>query len=154
MRQARKCGSNWGCYYFLLEKQTVKCSVQCHVFVLSPTGRRPNDKYPVSTSHRSDLCKNVSLQCYLVATVIHIHSLCSQICVLVYIYTYYSRYRDAGRAREIKMKWDSSEFRVPRKSSRVPFWSRVPNFVSPGLGGLKRTKSTSVRIIRCMFPSR
>jgi hypothetical protein len=33
-----------------------------------------NGKYPVNTSHRSNLCKTVSLQCYLVATVIHTQS--------------------------------------------------------------------------------
>ena len=31
-------------------------------------------------------CKNVSLQCYLVATVIHIQSQCSQICVRIHIF--------------------------------------------------------------------
>jgi hypothetical protein len=31
-----------------------------------------------------DLCKNVLLQCYLVATVIHIQSLRSQICVYIH----------------------------------------------------------------------
>ena len=32
-----------------------------HVFAQPPSDRRPNDKYPVKTSYRSDLCKNVSL---------------------------------------------------------------------------------------------
>jgi hypothetical protein len=41
---------------FLLQKQTVKLSAQYHVLVQSPPDRRPNDKYPVNTSHRSDLC--------------------------------------------------------------------------------------------------
>ena len=36
-----------------LKKKTVKRSVQYHVFVQSPPGRRPNDKYPANTSHRS-----------------------------------------------------------------------------------------------------
>jgi hypothetical protein len=45
------------CRFFLFQKQTVKRSVQCHVFAQSPPDRRPNDKYPVNTSHRSDLCK-------------------------------------------------------------------------------------------------
>ena len=45
-----------------------------------------------------DLCKNVSLQCYLVATVINIQSLLSQVCVCS------SQYRDAGLAKEIKKK--------------------------------------------------
>ena len=79
-----KCGSNCGCCCLLFQKKTVKRSVQCHVLVQSPPGRRPNDKYPLNTWHRSDLCSNVSLQCYLVATVIHIQSLRSQISVYIY----------------------------------------------------------------------
>ena len=35
-----------------------------------------------------DLCKNVSLQCYLVATVIHIQSVRSQTCVCVCVCVY------------------------------------------------------------------
>ena len=43
----------------------------------------------IQSTLRTDpnLCKNVSLQCYKVPTVIHIQSACSQI-VHVYIYTY------------------------------------------------------------------
>jgi len=38
----------------------------------------------MNTLHRSDLCKNVSVHCYLVAMVIHIQCLRSQIvCVCV-----------------------------------------------------------------------
>jgi hypothetical protein len=51
-------GSNWGCCYFLFEEMNLKCSVQCHLFVQSPPGRHPIYKYPVNTSHRSNLCKN------------------------------------------------------------------------------------------------
>ena len=57
----KKMWSNWGCYYFLFEKKIAKRFVQCHVFAQSPPGGRPGDKYPVSTSHRYDLCKIVSL---------------------------------------------------------------------------------------------
>ena len=46
----------------------------------------------------SDLCKNVSLLCSLVATVIHIQCLSSRLCVD----TYSSKQRHAGRAKEIK----------------------------------------------------
>ena len=77
MRSGTKCGSNQ-----------------------SPPGRRPNDKYPVNTSHRSVLRKNVSLQCYLVATVIYLQSVRSQICI--YMYTHSSLYRDVGRAKKNK----------------------------------------------------
>ena len=62
----------------------VKPSAQCHLWAQSPPGRRPNDKYPVNTPHRSDLCKNVSLLCYLITAVIHTLSLCSPICIYVY----------------------------------------------------------------------
>jgi len=61
-----------------------KRSVQCHVvFAHSPPDRSLNAKHPVNTSHRFDLCKNVSLQCYLVATVIHIQSV--HVCVYIHI---------------------------------------------------------------------
>jgi hypothetical protein len=51
-------------------------------------------------------------QCYLVATIVHIaQSLSSQICV--YVYKRSSQYREAGRAKEIKKNWDTSEYRVP-----------------------------------------
>jgi hypothetical protein len=40
-------------------------------------------------------------QYYLVATVIHIQSVHDQICVYT-LYTYSSRYRDIGQAKEIK----------------------------------------------------
>ena len=46
-------GGRGGCYCFLFENKTVKRSVQRHVLVQSPPDRRPNDKYPVNTSHRS-----------------------------------------------------------------------------------------------------
>jgi len=52
----------------------------------------------------------------------------------VYIYTYSLRYRDAGRAKEIKKNWDSlenSECTVPRKSFRVPFWAHEPYVRQP-----------------------
>ena len=57
-----------------------------------------------------NLCKNVSLTNYLVAPVIHIQSLQSQMCrcayacmcVCTYIHTYSSQFRDAGWAKYIK----------------------------------------------------
>ena len=84
-------GCNWGCYYFLFEKQTVKRSVQCHVFAQSPPGQHPNGKYPVNTSSRSRFLLICFIQCYLVAMVIHVQSIRSQICMLyvcIYIYIY------------------------------------------------------------------
>jgi len=72
----------------MFKKKTVKRFVQCHVFAQSPPGRRSSDKCPVQSTFRTgpDLCKNVSLQYYLVATVIHIQSLHSQICVYTRIF--------------------------------------------------------------------
>jgi len=51
----KKCGSNAGCCYFLLEKKKVKRFVQCHVFSHSAAGRRPSDNFPVKTLQRSRL---------------------------------------------------------------------------------------------------
>ena len=61
-------------------------SVQCHALAQSPPGRRPNDKYPVNTLHRYFMCKNVSQWCYRVATVIHIQSVHSHICVYLHMF--------------------------------------------------------------------
>ena len=71
--------------FILVWKEGCKRSVECHVFAQSPPGRRPNDKYPSTLRTALDLCKNVSLQCYLVATVIDKQSLPSQICVYIHI---------------------------------------------------------------------
>jgi len=80
MQKGRKFGSKWGRYCFLFKKKTSEHSAQFHVFAQSPPDRRPNDKYPVNTSQ---LCKHVSLQCYLVVTVIHIQSVGSRMCIHV-----------------------------------------------------------------------
>ena len=69
-----------------VQKKTLKRSAQCHILAQSPPGRRPKDKYPVNTSHPSDLYKNVSLQCYLVATVILIPSVRCQTCVHIHMF--------------------------------------------------------------------
>jgi hypothetical protein len=47
----KKCGSKWGCCYFLFEKKILNPSVQYHVFDQSPPGQGSNGKYPVNTSH-------------------------------------------------------------------------------------------------------
>ena len=82
-----------------------------------------------------DLCKNISLavlygnnrNTYTVSTQ-------SGVCM----YTYYLQNRDAGRAKEIKKNWDSSEGRVPRISSRAPFWARGPYVLQLWPSGLNR----------------
>ena len=98
-----------------------------------------------STIHNSpDLCKNVSLAVNMVSTVnsytnftqsdvythphthphTHTHTH-THTHIYIYVYTYSSQYREAGRAKEIKI-WNSSERLVPRKSVSVQFWTRVP----------------------------
>jgi len=75
-----------GCCYFLFEMKTIKRFFQCHVFAQSPPGRRPDDKYPVNISHRSRCVNMFHSQCYLVATVIRIQSVRSQICLYIHIF--------------------------------------------------------------------
>ena len=75
----------------------------------------PHLIYNQSTLHTSPL-KIFHPLCYLLATVLHVQFVCSQVCVdihifvtiygsfavrCVLIYTYSSQYRDAGRAKEI-----------------------------------------------------
>ena len=84
-----------------LLKKKFKLSVQCHIFAQSPPGRRSKDKYPGKTLYRSDWCKNVLLQCYLVATVIHIQSVRCQKCV--YINIYCAQYGEDCGAKYIKI---------------------------------------------------
>jgi hypothetical protein len=80
--------------------------VQCHVFAQSPLGQCPND---ISSQHFALLLICVKMfhsQCYLVATVFQIQSLCSQICIYVCVckHTCSSQYRESGWAKEIKRK--------------------------------------------------
>jgi len=105
-----------------VQKQIVKRSAQCHVLVQSPPSRRPNDKYPVNTSHRSDLCKNVSLLCCLVTTVIHIRSVYSHICGCTHMF--FTIWRRWLGKKNINY-WNRSECRVPRKSFLLAFWTRL-----------------------------
>ena len=65
-----------------------KRSVQCHVFAQLPPGRHPINKYPFNTSHRSRFVQKFFTPYYLVATVIHIVSTQSKICVCLYIHTH------------------------------------------------------------------
>jgi hypothetical protein len=96
MRRGRKCGSNWATAASCLNK-TEKRFFQCNLFAHSPPDRRPSDKYPVNTSPPQYLCKNVSLQCCLVAAVIHIQSVRSQICVYIHnVFTTERRWSGKG----------------------------------------------------------
>ena len=89
-----------GCFYFLFENKTVK-----H-FVQSPPGRRPIDKYPVSTSHHIKMFQS---QYYMVVTVIHTQSLRSHMCVYVHMFTLYRRWMDPPQKKKKEKK--SSECR-------------------------------------------
>jgi hypothetical protein len=61
MRPGRTCGSKWGCYYFLFGKKILKLLVHCHVFVHSPSGRRPLINIQSTLRTASALCTNVAL---------------------------------------------------------------------------------------------
>ena len=52
---------NWGRYYFLFGKKILKRLVQCHVFVQSPSGRRPMINMQSTLRTAPDLCTNVTL---------------------------------------------------------------------------------------------
>jgi len=77
-----------GCYYFIFENSIVKLSVQCHVFAQSPPGRHRMINIRSKLHITPDLCKNVSLKCYLVATVILIQSVRRQICEFTHKHTH------------------------------------------------------------------
>jgi hypothetical protein len=91
--------------------------------VRSPPDRRTNGKYPVNTAHRSDRCKNVSLQCCLVATVIDIQSVRSQICVCIHMLCTMWR-RWSGKRN--KVSGTAVNVACQGKSFSVPLWARVP----------------------------
>ena len=74
-----------------------------------------------------DLCKNVSLQCYLVATVLHIQSVCSQICV--YIHTYCSQYEDLVGQRN-KRKLGQQWMQRVILSTRFTVWSALVQWMA------------------------
>ena len=78
----------WCCYYFLFEKKMVKCFVP--MSRICPVTAKLASQQQISSQHCTPLpicVKNVrSLQCYLVAMVIHVQSLRSQIYVYIYIY--------------------------------------------------------------------
>ena len=130
MRYVTKHGSNWCRCCFLFQNKTIKRSVQCHVLAQSAPDRRPNSKYPVNTSHRSDLCKKVSLQCYLVTTVIHIQSVCSQT-LYVCIYTCCAQYGKQRSGNVYKKKKNVTEYRAEMNSYGITFWARVPQCRRP-----------------------
>jgi hypothetical protein len=99
MRYRRKCGSNWGCYYFLFEKKTLQRFVQCHAFAQSTPRRRPSD---ILSALRTalDLYKNASFAA-LCGSKGNSYTVSTQSDMFIYICTYSTQYRDAGRAQEV-----------------------------------------------------
>ena len=86
-RKKKMCTSNWGTLILLVLKENCK--------TFRPMSRiRPvtakvgtpmtNIQPPLCTA--PDLCKIVTMQCYLVATAIHIPSPLSQMCVYICVY--------------------------------------------------------------------
>ena len=88
MRQGRKFGSNWSCYYFLFQKKIVK--LLCNI-MYSPSHRQARD--PVTNIQSTlrttpNLCKNVSLAVLFGSngnscTFFIISQLCVCVCVCV-----------------------------------------------------------------------
>jgi hypothetical protein len=99
MRSGRKCGSNWGCSYFLFKKQAEKLSSVTYFL-----SHRQADApviyiyiyiYPVNTSVRSDICsKNFSLAVLFSSNgntyTVRSESRCALIKVLEVMSTYHS----------------------------------------------------------------
>jgi hypothetical protein len=131
MRWGTKCRSNWADIFFPIWKE--------HCTTYRPMSRdrqAGNPTINIQSALRTApyLCKNVSLQCYLVVTVIHTtvthrrrgitqkklyynsYTVFTQSDMCVYTQPVQSG--DAGWGKERK-SWDSSEL-------RVPFWPRVP----------------------------
>jgi hypothetical protein len=71
-----------------------------------------------------DFCKNVSLA-VLFGSNSNSFTISTQSDMCVYSFTFFTKLRRAGRAKEIKY-YGSSECRVPRKSFRLPFLAPVP----------------------------
>ena len=89
----------------------------------SPSHRQvgtPMTKIQSTLRTATDLCKNVSLA-VLFGSNGNSYTVSKQSYMCVYIYTYTSQYRDAGRAKEIKKERGSSECRVSRIPFRVPY---------------------------------
>jgi len=74
-----------GSCYFLFQKKTIQLSVQCHVFAQLQSDRHLNGNIQSKLRAAFDLCKNVSLHCYLVTMVIHIQSVRNQVCMYTQI---------------------------------------------------------------------
>jgi len=96
-----------------------------------------------------DLCKYVSLHCYLVATVIHTvctqSGMCVCVCVCIQIHIYNLQYGDANRVKEIK-NWGSSE-------CRLPFWARVPYVLQPWPRVCAVPLLQTCRLLSCAHPT-
>ena len=81
----------------------------------------PNDKYPVNTSHRSDLCKNVALA-VLFGSNGNSYTVCTQI--YVYINILFTIQRCWIGQNKYKRGGGRSE-------NHAPYWARVPLLCQP-----------------------
>ena len=136
MRKERRCGSNWGPLLLLFEKKTE--NVLSNV-TYSPSHRQTGAPV-INTKSKLLTAPCLCSQCYLVATVIHIQSLRSLICVCIRMS--FKIYRCWLGQRQ---KNESRERRVPSKSFRVSVWAHVPYVGKPW---------SRIRIVRVMplFP--
>jgi hypothetical protein len=112
-------------------------------------GRHPSDYVQSTLRTAPDLCQNISLRRYLVATVIHTQSVrmrCVYICISKYIHvyvyicicvciririlmcvctcihTYSFKLQTLVCSKRNKKKWDIGECLMPRKAFRVPYF--------------------------------
>jgi len=109
-----------GSCYFLFQKNTIQLSVQCHVFAQLQSDRHLNGNIQSKLRAAFDLCKNISLHCYLVTMVINIQSVRSQVCM----YTHILHNIEMLVAQNTFKKWEHSECRVHKMA-------RVPNVLQP-----------------------
>jgi len=73
----------------LLPVSKADCKTFCPMSRIGPVTVRPAPQWGnIQSTLRTapDLCQNVSLQCYMVGTVIHIQSVHSQICTYIHMF--------------------------------------------------------------------
>ena len=150
MRWGRKCGSRWGCYYFLFEKKIVKRFVQCHVLAQSLPGWRPSDKYCEQFAPLPIWVKIFHSQYSLEATVNHTQSLGSQIRVCVCVYTYIPILHNIETLVRKKKEYIQNEL-GPQWMLRTKECFRVPQFFQP-LAMASRSCIYKLTDRRCTVP--
>ena len=93
MRQATKCGSNWGCCHYLYKSRLYNVLSNVTYWPSHSQAGSPMINIQPALRTAPDWCSNVLLQCYLVATAVHIQSVRSRcVCVCTHIHTYIHTY--------------------------------------------------------------